>query len=68
MNTLEIGYIQHGKAGEPMRTESINIRHIKLSEYKAFYQGKWRTIDFNLKTQWFRFEGKNVYITGWAPV
>ena len=35
---MEIGYLQHGQAGQPMRTESVCVRHTMPDIYHAMYE------------------------------
>lgn len=44
LDTKDYGYLQHGKAGEPMRTERVLIKNEYADRWLAHYEGRWRRV------------------------
>jgi hypothetical protein len=58
----EIGYLQHGKAGEPMRTESVRIKNEYAGRWLAFFEGKWRRVHIQVRRTFIMFQGEKITI------
>lgn len=62
---LEIGYLQHGQAPGPMRTERVNVRlcgwpHTGM--WEAFYMGRWRRVFVQIKRTFITYRGTRITI------
>ena len=59
---METGYLQHGQAGQPMRTESVCVRHTMPDIYHAHYEGRWRKVHVQINRLSIVYMGKRIPI------
>jgi hypothetical protein len=62
---METGYLQHGKAPGPFRTESVPVKpdswpHVGL--WLARYEGKWRRVHVQVKRTYIVCRGERITI------
>jgi hypothetical protein len=57
---METGYLQHGSGKGPFRTEACSIRHVKLDQYEAYFECRWRKIHFNQSRYWIIYKGQRI--------
>ena len=58
----DIGYLQHGSAPGPMRTESVTLKHEHSDKWLARYEGKWRRVHIQLNRTYIVFQGQRITI------
>lgn len=62
---MDKGYLQHGSAPGPFRTESVNVRpagwpHVGV--WEARYEGKWRRVHVQVKRTFIVYSGERITI------
>lgn len=57
-----IGYLQHGTAPGPFRTESVPVRHLYADNYEAWFEGKWRMVHIQIKRTYIKYNGEKITI------
>lgn len=57
-----IGYLQHGTAPGPCRTESVRIKNEYSDKWLAFFEGKWRRVHIQLRRTYIVFRGEKITI------
>lgn len=58
----DYGYLQHGKAPGPFRTEKVRVKHEYASNYLAWFEGKWRRVHIQVKRTFIVFRGERITI------
>lgn len=58
----DIGYLQHGQAPGPCRTESVRIRHSHADAWQAWYEGRWRLVHVQVKRLFIVYRGQRITI------
>ena len=58
----DVGYLQHGQAPGPFRTQSVPIRHTAPDIWHARYEGRWRLVHFQLKRLFIVYRGQRITI------
>ena len=58
----EVGYLQHGRAPGPCRTESVRIRHTHPDVYHAWFEGRWRLVHVQVKRLFIVYRGQRITI------
>jgi hypothetical protein len=61
----DFGYLQHGKAGEPMRSEQVPIRYVSwpiAGEWQAFFEGNWRKVYIQVNRLYIIYQGNKITI------
>lgn len=56
------GYLQHGKAGEPMRTEKVIVKNTYADNWYASYCGKWRKVHIQVNRLYIVYMGDKITI------
>ena len=56
------GYLQHGTAPGPFRTEEVTIRHLYADNYEAWYEGKWRMVHIQVNRTYIKVRGVKITI------
>lgn len=59
---METGYLQHGQAGQAMRTESVCVRHTMPDLYHAHFEGRWRKVHVQVNNLFIMYLGKRIPI------
>lgn len=60
-----LGYLQHGKAPGPLRTERIAIKPDawpNAGGWLAFYEGRWRKVHMQVKRLYIVYLGEKITI------
>jgi hypothetical protein len=65
MSQHDVGYLQHGTAPAPCRTESVSIRHEYRDLYQAWYEGRWRRIYDTGTRYYIIYRGEKITLNGW---
>lgn len=63
---IDEGFLQHGKAGEPMRTEKVTIKNEFGSVWLAHYEGRWRKVHMQVKRTFIVYCGERITIKIWG--
>jgi hypothetical protein len=58
----DFGYLQHGKAGEPMRTERVDIKNTCADNWFAWYESKWRKVYIQVNRLYIVYQGNKITI------
>jgi hypothetical protein len=58
----DFGYLQHGKAGEPMLTEKVAIRSVPVGEWQAHFEGRWRKVHMQGNRLYIIYQGNKITI------
>jgi hypothetical protein len=58
----DFGYLQHGKAGEPMLTEKVTIRSVPVGEWQAHFEGRWRKVYIQVNRLYIVYQGNKITI------
>lgn len=61
-DTKDYGYLQHDKAGEPMRTERVLIQNEYADRWLAHYEGKWRRVHIQVNRLYIVVYGERITI------
>ena len=59
---MEYGYLQHGKAGQPMRTERVSVKNEYADRWLALYEGRWRRVHIQLNRLYIVCYGEKITI------
>lgn len=59
---MDYGYLQHGKAGEAMRTERVHVKNEFADRWLAFFEGKWRRVHIQVRRCFIVFQGERITI------
>ena len=57
-----IGYLQHGTAPGPFRTEAVKLTHEGADRYKARFEGRWRRVHIRVKRTFIVYRGDKITI------
>lgn len=57
-----IGYLQHGTAPDPCRTESVRVHHEYGDRYQAWFEGRWRRVYISVKRMFILYRGEGITI------
>ena len=57
-----IGYLQHGTAPSPLRTEQVTVKHEFADRYLAWYAGKWRRVHIQVRRPYIVYAGERITI------
>lgn len=60
---MDTGYLQHGKAPGPFRTESVSIKNEHGDRWLAFYEGRWRRVHYQVHRLFIVYNGEHITIT-----
>jgi len=63
--TIQVGYLQHGEATGPFRTETVQVKQDvwpNADKWLAFYEGKWRRVKVQVKRTCITCYGENITI------
>jgi hypothetical protein len=58
----DFGYLQHGKAGEPMRTEKVDIKNEYGDRWLAWYVDRWRRVYIQVNRLYIIYQGRKITI------
>jgi hypothetical protein len=58
----DFGYLQHGKAGEPMRTEKVDIKNEYGDRWLAWYVDRWRRVYIQVNRLYIIYQGNKITI------
>lgn len=58
----EFGYLQHGTATGPLRTEIVAIKNEHGDRWLAFFEGKWRRVHVQVNRTYITFGSKKITI------
>jgi hypothetical protein len=58
----DFGYLQHGKAGEPMRTEQVDIKNEYGDHWLAWYEARWRRVYIQVNRLYIIYQGNKITI------
>lgn len=56
------GYLQHGTAPEPCRTEAVRVRHEYGDRYQAWFGGRWRRVFISVRRTFIMWRGESITI------
>lgn len=56
------GYLQHGTAPGPLRTEAVPVRNEFGSKWAAQYEGKWRRVHIQVNRTYIVYQGERITI------
>lgn len=56
------GYLQHGQAPGPFRTEGVPLKHEGADRYSALYEGRWRRVHIQVKRTYIVYRGERITI------
>jgi hypothetical protein len=62
MENTEKGYLQHGIAPGPLRTEAVTVKHEYADRYLAWFEGKWRRVHLQMRRNYIVFRGEKITI------
>ena len=60
--TNDYGYLQHGTAGQPMRTQRVLVQNEYADRWLAFYEGKWRRVHIQVNRLYIVYAGERITI------
>lgn len=58
----DIGYLQHGQAPGPFRTERVRIHHSHCDVWHAWYEGRYRLVHIQVKRTFIVYRGQRITI------
>ena len=58
----DFGYLQHGKAPGPMRTERVRIKNEFGDRWLALFEGKWRRVHIQVRRLFIVYQGEKITI------
>ena len=58
----DFGYMQHGQAGSPMRTERVKVKCEHSDRWLAFFEGKWRRVYIQLNSTHIIVRGTKITV------
>lgn len=56
------GYLQHGTAPGPFRTERVRVNHEYADRYLVRYEGRWRRVYVGIKRCYIMYAGERITI------
>ena len=56
------GYLQHGTAPDPFRTEAVTIKHEYADRWLARFEGRWRRVHVQVKGLFIIYRGERIAI------
>lgn len=56
------GYLQHGTAPGPFRTEEVTVRNLYADNWEAYYESKWRMVHITEKRTYIKVHGVKINI------
>lgn len=56
------GYLQHGTAPDPVRTERVPVMHDYADRYRAWYDGNWRRVYVQVGRTYIRYHKRTITI------
>lgn len=59
---MEYGYLHHGKAGKPMLTQKVPVKHEYADRWLALYESKWRRVHIQVKRLFIVCYGEKINI------
>lgn len=62
---MDTGFLQHGKAPGPFRTESVKVKQDvwpNADKWLAFYEGKWRRVFVQLNRLYIVYAGERITV------
>lgn len=59
---MDTGYLQHGTAPGPFRTQAINVKNEYADKWLAFYEGKWRRVHIQVNRLYIVYAGERINI------
>lgn len=65
MSNNDYGYLQHGTAGTPMRTERVSIKPDvwpNAGGWLAYYEGRWRKVHAQVHRLYIVYLGQRITI------
>lgn len=61
----DIGYLQHGSAPGPFRTERVHVKsdvYPNAGQWLALFEGKWRRVHIQVGRTYIVFQGEKITI------
>lgn len=58
----DFGYLQHGTAPGPVRTERVKVRHEYADRWSVWFEGRWRRVHIQLNRTWIVFQGQRITV------
>lgn len=58
----DYGYLQHGTAGQPMRTEQVLVQNEYADRWLAFFEGKWRRVHIQVNRLYIVYAGERITV------
>lgn len=58
----DYGYLQHGTAPGPFRTERVKVRHEYADRWSVWFEGRWRRVHIQLNRTWIVFKGQRITV------
>lgn len=56
------GYLQHGVAPNPCRTEAVKLHHEGADRYQAYFEGRWRRVYIQVNRTFILYRGEKITI------
>lgn len=60
MTNYMVGYLQHGTAPGPFRTEKVTVMHEHSDRYKVRFEGLWRRVYIETKRLYIMYQGTRI--------
>ena len=61
-DTIDYGYLQHGKAGRAMRTGRVLVKNEYADRWLAHYEGRWRRVHIQVNRLYIVAYGERIMI------
>ena len=62
MENRDYGYLLHGVAPGPFRSERVTVRHTMPDIWHARFEGRWRLVHIQLKRCYIVYQGERITI------
>lgn len=62
MSQREVGFLQFGAAPGPFQTVKVVVKHEYADNWLAFYEGKWRKVNIQVRRTYIVVNGERITI------
>lgn len=58
----DYGYLQHGTAPGPFRTDRVKVRHEYADRWSVWFEGRWRRVHIQVNRTWIVYQGQRITV------